>query len=49
MQRLITDLPHARYVEIPESAHSYGHQTLAHPEVWKPYLVDLLASLPPPR
>ena len=44
MQRLIKDVPHGRYVEMPESEHSYGHQTLAHPEVWKPYLVELLDS-----
>lgn len=47
MQRLVPQIPGARFVEVPEGPHSYGHQTLTHPEVWKPYLVDLLASLPP--
>jgi homoserine O-acetyltransferase/O-succinyltransferase len=42
MQKLVAQVPHGRFVEIPESAQSYGHQTLAHPEVWKPYLVELL-------
>ncbi|MCL1985366.1 MAG: alpha/beta fold hydrolase [Betaproteobacteria bacterium] len=44
MQQLIKNVPKGRYVEMPESAHSYGHQTLAHPEVWKPYLIELLKS-----
>jgi homoserine O-acetyltransferase len=42
MQREMAKVPHGRFVEMPETAHSYGHQTLAHPEVWKPYLVELL-------
>jgi homoserine O-acetyltransferase len=46
MQRVMPTLHDARYVEIPETDRSYGHQTLAHPEVWKPYLIDLLNSLP---
>jgi len=44
MQQLIKKVPKGRYVEMPEGKHSYGHQTLAHPEVWKPYLVELLKS-----
>jgi homoserine O-acetyltransferase/O-succinyltransferase len=46
MQHAVEAIPNARFVEIPESSHSYGHGTLSHPEVWKPYLVDLLASAP---
>ncbi len=42
MQRAIADVPNGRFVEVPETERSYGHQTLAHPEVWKPYLVQLL-------
>ncbi|ALL68214.1 Homoserine O-acetyltransferase [Paraburkholderia caribensis MBA4] len=42
MQRLIGKVPQGRYVEMPETAQSYGHQTLAHPEVWKPYLIQLM-------
>ena len=44
MQQLVKNVPKGRYVEMPESEHSYGHQTLAHPEVWKPYLIELLKS-----
>lgn len=44
MQRLISQVPHGRFVEVPEGTHSYGHQTLAHPEVWRQYLVQLLDS-----
>ncbi|HEY4352934.1 MAG TPA: alpha/beta fold hydrolase, partial [Paraburkholderia sp.] len=42
MQKLIGDVPGGRFVEMPETAQSYGHQTLAHPDVWKPYLVQLM-------
>ncbi|MFC0399936.1 alpha/beta fold hydrolase [Paraburkholderia rhizosphaerae] len=42
MQKLIGDVPGGRFVEMPETAQSYGHQTLAHPEVWKPYLAQLM-------
>ncbi|RKP49656.1 alpha/beta fold hydrolase [Pararobbsia silviterrae] len=44
MQEAIRAVPNGAFVEMPESAHSYGHQTLAHPEVWKPYLVKLLSE-----
>lgn len=44
MQRLVPQVPHGRFVEVPEGPHSYGHQTLAHPEVWKPYLIELMNS-----
>jgi homoserine O-acetyltransferase len=44
MQRLVSEVPQGRFVEMPETAHSYGHQTLAHPEVWKPYLEQLMSS-----
>ncbi|PLP99830.1 alpha/beta fold hydrolase [Cupriavidus pauculus] len=46
MQRTVPKVPHARFVEMPESEHTFGHQTLQHPEVWKPYLVELLQGLP---
>jgi homoserine O-acetyltransferase len=42
MQRLIPMVPHGSYVEVPENAHSYGHQTQTHPEAWKSYLAQLL-------
>lgn len=47
MQHLVSQVPHGRFVEVPEGPHSYGHQTLAHPEVWKPYLIQLMNSTAP--
>jgi homoserine O-acetyltransferase len=44
MQRMISLVPHGRYVEVPETEHSYGHQTQTHPELWKPYLIELLGE-----
>ena len=44
MQREMKAVPNGGFVEMPETAHSYGHQTLAHPEVWKPYLAQLLSE-----
>jgi len=42
MQKLVPKIAHGRYVEIPETVLSNGHQTLAEPAVWKPYLIELL-------
>jgi len=42
MQRLIPLVPKGRFVEVPESDQSYGHQTQTHPEKWKSYLAQLL-------
>jgi homoserine O-acetyltransferase len=44
MQRLMPLVPHGRYIELPETEHSYGHMTQTQPEVWKPYLIQLLAE-----
>ena len=44
MQQAMKAVPNGAFVEIPETVQSYGHQTLAHPEVWKPYLVQLLSD-----
>ncbi|MBV8158749.1 MAG: alpha/beta fold hydrolase [Dyella sp.] len=49
MQRTVPKVPKAKFVEMPESEHTYGHQTLQHPEVWKSYLVELLQNLPPQK
>jgi len=49
MQRTVPKVPKGKFVEMPESEHTYGHQTLQHPEVWKGYLVELLQSLPPQK
>jgi homoserine O-acetyltransferase/O-succinyltransferase len=46
MRHVVDAIPNARFVEMSESSQSYGHATLAHPEVWKQYLVELLASAP---
>jgi homoserine O-acetyltransferase len=46
MQYVVEAVSNARFVEMPETSHSYGHMTLAHPEVCKQYLVSLLASAP---
>jgi homoserine O-acetyltransferase/O-succinyltransferase len=47
MQHVAETVPGARFVEVSESSQSYGHATLSHPEVWKRYLIELLASAPP--
>lgn len=46
MQRLVPRVRHGRFVEMPESEHSYGNQTIEHPEVWKSYINDFLQTLP---
>lgn len=46
MQRTVPRVPNGRFVEVPQSSRTYGHQTLAHPEVWKGYLAQLLQELP---
>lgn len=42
LPKAITQVPNGRYVEVPESEPSYGHQTQTHPEKWKHYLSQLL-------
>jgi homoserine O-acetyltransferase len=37
-------IAHGKMVLVPASTQTYGHQTLAHPEVWKRYLVQLLGE-----
>jgi homoserine O-acetyltransferase len=37
-------IAHGQLVLMPATPQSYGHQTLAHPEVWKRYLAELLDS-----
>lgn len=41
-QRLVKRMPHARFLLIPASMHTYGHGTHTHAAVWKRYLIDLL-------
>jgi homoserine O-acetyltransferase len=41
-QKLVSRMPHARFVLIPASMNTYGHGTHTHAAVWKNYLVELL-------
>jgi len=49
LQRLVPQVAEGQFVEIPEGPSSFGHQTLAHPEVWKKYVVQLLAGKREPQ
>jgi len=40
--KLVTRMPHARFVLIPASMETYGHGTHTHAAVWKNYLIELL-------
>ncbi len=44
MSRLVAQVPQSHFVEVPHSTATYGHLTIAHPEVWKPYLTEILQS-----
>lgn len=46
MQRVMQSVSHGRFVEIHESESAYGNQAIAHPEVWKKCVIDLMQSLP---
>jgi homoserine O-acetyltransferase len=46
---LVGRIPGARFVLHPAGPETHGHHTLWRAAVWKPYLVELLASLPPPE
>jgi len=41
-QKLVTRMPHARFVLIPASMQTYGHGTHTHAADWKQYLMQLL-------
>jgi homoserine O-acetyltransferase/O-succinyltransferase len=41
-QKLVTRMPHARFILIPASMETYGHGTHTHAAVWKNYLIELL-------
>ncbi len=45
VEEAIAKIPNARSVVMPATAQSYGHFNSIHPEVWKSYLIELLASL----
>ena len=46
MEKQIVKVPKGRFVLVPQSTATIGHQTLTQAAVWKPYLDDLLRSLP---
>ena len=41
-ERLVTRMPHARFVLLPITPETYGHHTHTHAEVWKTYLAQFL-------
>ncbi len=46
MDKLVARIPRGRNVLVPAGPKTIGHQTLTQASVWKPYLVELLKSLP---
>jgi homoserine O-acetyltransferase len=48
VEALVRGIPGARFVLVPAGPETKGHLTLQLAALWKPYLVELLASLPPP-
>jgi hypothetical protein len=45
VERAVARIPNARSVIVPASDKSHGHFGSRYPELWKPYLVELLGSL----
>ena len=41
-QKLVSRMPHARFILIPASMETYGHGTHTHAAVWENYLIQLL-------
>jgi homoserine O-acetyltransferase/O-succinyltransferase len=41
-QKLVTRMPHARFILTPASMETYGHGTHTQAAVWKNYLIELL-------
>ena len=46
MEQLIRRVPRGRFVLLPVSDKTRGHGTHSLPAIWKPYLAELLGSLP---
>jgi homoserine O-acetyltransferase len=46
MDKLVAKVPGGKFVLVPASGRTIGHQTLTLAAVWKPYLEDLLRVLP---
>src|SRR6266581_6633406 len=47
VEKLVKTIPTARFVLVPESEKTAGHQTLALAAIWKPYLEELLRASSP--
>jgi homoserine O-acetyltransferase/O-succinyltransferase len=45
LQRLTTKVAHGRYVVQPGSATSFGHLTMAHPELWADHVAAFMHEL----
>lgn len=43
-EKLVTRMPHAKFILIPISDATYGHGTHTHAAVWKNYLIEFLAA-----
>jgi homoserine O-acetyltransferase len=43
-EKLVTKMPHAKFILIPVSYATYGHGTHTHAAVWKNYLAGFLAA-----
>jgi homoserine O-acetyltransferase/O-succinyltransferase len=41
-QKLVTRMPHARFILVPASMDTYGHGTHTHAAVWENHLIQLL-------
>jgi homoserine O-acetyltransferase len=41
-QKLVSRMPHARFILVPASMETYGHGTHTHAAVWENYLIQLL-------
>jgi homoserine O-acetyltransferase/O-succinyltransferase len=46
MDGLIAKVPHGRFVLQPGSAQTFGHLTMAHPELWANHVAEFIQSLP---
>jgi homoserine O-acetyltransferase/O-succinyltransferase len=46
VEKLVTTVPKARFVLVPESDRTIGHLTLSLAVVWKPHLEELLRATP---
>jgi homoserine O-acetyltransferase len=45
LQHLMSQVPHARFVVQPGSETSYGHLTMAHPDLWAQHVAEFMREL----